>query len=156
MSPPPDEVSLYLPRIVAEWSQIAVGHPWAGLTEPQRIDFLPPLVTAMLRATVCDPPVPAARGEALRAAADHGRERRAQGFTEQDIVLEYYLIRLALWTASRTGAPVAMPALAGARADLLLSVLALATLHAYEGGEDVVLPGRWLGPLEALLGDEPR
>jgi len=91
VSTPPDEVTLYLPRIFAEWSQVAVGPPWAGLTESQRIDFLPPLVDAMLRATVCTPPDPAARRLAVRAAVDHGRERRAQGFTEQDLVLEYYL-----------------------------------------------------------------
>ncbi|HUQ83306.1 MAG TPA: hypothetical protein VM076_19285 [Gemmatimonadaceae bacterium] len=155
MENPSDQVRLYLPRIVAEWSQVAIGPPWAGLTEPQRIDFLPPLMTATLRATICEPPIPAARSEAIRAAAEHGGERRAQGFTEQDVVLEYYLIRLALWTATRAAAPVPLRPLAGARADALLSVLALVTLHAYadEGGGGV--PDRWLGALDALLG-EPR
>jgi hypothetical protein len=152
MREPPTEVQLYLPRVIAEWSQLAVGPPWSGLTESQRIDFLPPLVDAMLRGTICSPPEPAARGQAVRAAAAHGTERRAQGFTEQDLVLEYYLIRLALWTACRTGAPIPLRPMATAAADAMLSVLALATLHGYrldETGRE----RRWIEALDNLLSE---
>jgi hypothetical protein len=147
-----DDVQRYVSRAVAEWARIGDGPPWSRLSESERIDFLPPLFEATLRGTICEPVDTSARADAVRAAAIHGADRRRQGFTEQDLLDEHYLMRLALWSAARDGGSFSLRARAMARADVLLSALMLATLRGYHRDE-LEAEGRWAAALDDLLAE---
>jgi hypothetical protein len=147
------DVERYLSRAIAEWAQLGVGPPWSRLPESERIDFLPPMLAATLRGTICEPPDVAARADAVRAAAIHGAARRRQGFSEEELLHEHYLVRLAMWSAVRNGHSFQVRARAMARADVLLSALMMATLRGYHrDGTDP--EGRWTAALDDLLVDE--
>lgn len=45
------------------------------------------------------------RRELIRAAIQHGRERRTDGFTEEMLFLEYHLLRRGLWNELRRRNP---------------------------------------------------
>lgn len=152
MRDPAEDIQLYLARALAEWTQLGEGPPWSRLEESERLDFLAPLLKATLRGTICEPPDGQARADAVRAAAVHGAERRRQGFTEEELVQEHYLVRLALWSAARHGETFRLRARAMARADVLFSALMLATLRGFRR-EAVDADGRWTGALDDLLAD---
>jgi hypothetical protein len=152
MHDPAGDVQRYLSRAIAEWAQLGVGPPWSRLPEAERIDFLPPMLEATLRGTICEPPDMAARAEAVRAAAVHGADRRRQGFSEEELVHEHYLVRLALWSAVRNGESFRLRARAMARADVLLSALLMATLRGFHRDE-LEAKGRWAAALDDLLAD---
>jgi hypothetical protein len=152
MQDPAEDVQRYLSRAVAEWAQLGVGPPWSRLPEAERLDFVPRLMEATLRGTISEPPDLGARADAVRAAAAHGADRRRQGFTEDELVHEHYLLRLALWSAARNGASFRLRARAMARADVLLSALMLATLRGFRR-EELEAEGRWAAALDDLLED---
>jgi hypothetical protein len=152
MHDPAGDVQRYLSRAVAEWAQLGVGPPWSRLPEAERIDFLPPMLEATLRGTICEPPDVGARADAVRAAAEHGADRRRQGFSEEDVLHEHYLVRLALWSAVRNGASFQLRARAMARADVLISALLMATLRGFNRVE-LESEGRWGSALDDLLAD---
>jgi hypothetical protein len=147
-----EEVHQYLSRAVAEWRQLGAGPPWSRLGEEERMDFLPPLLEATLRGTICEPPDDRARADAVRAAAIHGAERRRQAFTEEEVLQEHYLLRLALWSAVRNGDTFRLRARSLARADVLFSTLILATLRGFRR-EEIDADEAWAGMLDDLLAE---
>lgn len=147
-----DEVRAYVERAVEEWKQMAAGQPWARLSESERVDFLPPLIDAVLRGTLRDVPDPRGRANAITAAATHGAHRRRQAFTEDELLHEHYLVRLAIWSASRGADSFRLRARAMARADVLFSALVLATLRGFHG-EAADPDDRWSKALGDILRD---
>ncbi len=145
-----EEVRAYVERAVEEWKQMAVGEPWARLDESERVDFLAPLIDAVLRGTLPEVPDPRGRASAITAAATHGAHRRRQAFTEDELLHEHYLVRLAIWSASRGGESFRLRARAMARADVLFSALVLATLRGFHG-EAADLDHRWSKALADIL-----
>lgn len=152
MRQPTEDIRAYLERTLAEWKLLGAGPPWSRLPEPERTDFLPPLLEATLRGTITEPPDGQARSDAIKAAAVHGAARRRQGFTEEEVLHEHYLIRLALWSAARGGESFRLRARAMARADVLLSVLMLATLRGFRDDRPPA-DQRWEGALDDLLAE---
>jgi hypothetical protein len=145
------DIQAYVERAITEWKLMAAGPPWDRLEESERVDFLAPLVNAVLRCTLREVPDPQARAESIRAAATHGKHRREQGFTEDEILHEHYFVRLAIWSASRATASFPLRARGMARADVLFSALVLATLRGFHG-ESADPDGRWPNALADLLG----
>jgi len=143
-------IRVYVPRIVSEWRPLTEGSPWTSLTEAERVDHLPPLLRALLRGTLCEPPSDAAREESVRAAVVHGGDRRRQGFTEEQVLQEYYFLRIAVWSVIR-GSETHESALQIARADTMLSVLSLASLQGMHR-EQIQALGRWDDNLGELFG----
>lgn len=89
--------------VITERLKLAMDRePWSSLSEPKRIDHLPNLLEALLR-MACDPDCEAThRDEVLEFARIHGLDRRYQGFEEEVIFEEYYLLRREACTGLRT------------------------------------------------------
>lgn len=88
--------------VITERLKIVMGRdPWTSLSEPQRVDHLPELLGALLRMAFDPGRDPILREEVLEVARRHGVDRRYQGFEEEVIFEEYYLLRSEACTGLR-------------------------------------------------------
>ena len=67
--------------------------PWTRLSDSERIDHLPPLIDALLELALCESANPDVNLTLLRSAFAHGEHHRTQGFDEEQILDEYYILR---------------------------------------------------------------
>lgn len=90
-------------EIVEGAEELATTEPWISLPEELRLNHLVPLVRTMVsrgfggvggRVTV---------RELVEAAAEHGRQRGEQGFSDETILLEYQILREAVERFLREG-----------------------------------------------------
>lgn len=85
-------------EILERWDmQHKAAQPHLGLdTRDDRLNSLVHVITTLAFASVPDQ-APAVYREALDAAADHGKVRRQQGFTNDALQRECFGLRQALW-----------------------------------------------------------
>ena len=141
-------------KVVASWEALSDRPPWSRLTTAQRVDHLAPLLTSLLRAVFAETPERTHRAEMIRNAATHGEDRRSQGYDEEIILEEYYLIRELIWTELRARLEPSRAAPIIIRVDVALSLASAASLR---GMHRKVLEasGRWPAALDALVLQDP-
>jgi hypothetical protein len=83
--------------IVAEWDSLVAAEGWHRLPAEIRIDGLLEVVFGLLDAAMCEPEALASHRRKIEAAVGHGRHRREHGFSESELLLEYHLLRQAMW-----------------------------------------------------------
>lgn len=88
--------------IVDRVKQAMNRDPWTTLPESQRLDHLPALVDTLLPIAFERTDDGARRDELLELARRHGMDRRYQGFEEELILREYYLLRSEACNGLRT------------------------------------------------------
>ena len=141
-------------KVVASWVALSDRPPWDRLTTAERIDHLAPLLDSLFRAVLEETANRTYRAAMIRDAAAHGEERRAQGYDEEIILEEYYLIRELLWTELRARLPAADAAPIIVRVDAALSLASAACLRGMHR-TSLEATGKWPGALEALVHRDP-
>lgn len=140
-------------EILVEWNALTVERPWHELPETHRLDSLPEVITGLIEAAVCSPDDVEAHRAKVQAAAEHGFQRRDQGFEHDLLLTEYYLMREAIWRVLRRD-----ESLARAEAILLIdSAMNLATRASFAGyhREEYQRAGKWPAALEELVEQSP-
>lgn len=89
--------------LIAERIKLAmVREPWGSLPEDQRIDHLPKLVEALLQTAFDEREDEKRTARVLELGRIHGLDRRYQGFDEEVVLAEYYLLRSEACDGLRT------------------------------------------------------
>ena len=141
-------------KVIASWVALSDRPPWDRLTTAERIDHLAPLLASLFRAVFEETPERTHRAEMIRDAATHGEERRAQGYDEEIILEEYYLIRDLLWTELRARLAPGDAAPIIIRVDAALSLASAACLRGMHR-EALEAVGQWPGVLDVLVQRDP-
>lgn len=141
-------------KVVASWVALSDRPPWARLTTGERIDHLAPLLESLFRAVFEETTERTHRAEMIRNAATHGEERRAQGYDEEIILEEYYLIRDLLWTELRARLPAGEATPIIIRVDAALSLASAACLRGMHR-QALEAAGQWPAVLDALVRRDP-
>jgi hypothetical protein len=120
------------------------------LSESERLDHLPALLSHLLRVLFQKVAGPIERLAMLQQAAAHGEQRRGLGFDEEAILHEYYLLRQIIWDHFREkfGA-VAAERLIG-QADVELSRATAASVRGFHR-DALEAQGRWPLAIDELL-----
>lgn len=119
--------------ITARLKLVMDREPWTSLPESQRVDHLPDLLGALLRMAF-DPEREAGhRDEVLEFARLHGVDRRNQGFEEEVIFEEYYLLRSEACTGLRAFHEERALESIIPRLDAAISLATLASLRGLHG-----------------------
>lgn len=141
-------------KVVASWVALSDRPPWDRLTTADRIDHLAPLLGSLFRAVLEETPERMHRAEMIRDAAMHGEERRAQGYDEEIILEEYYLLRDLLWSELRARLETGEAAPIIIRVDAALSLASAACLRGMHR-EALEAAGKWPEALDVLVQRDP-
>ena len=144
-----------IPEILTEWQAITAEEPWMSLPKDHRVDNLVPVLRILLRASADSG---AESGEAevrelVEESARHGQHRRDVGFPDGLILVEYQLLREAIWRVAQRS-----PMESGERARCLLRIdaaMTAATRAALAGYHRAALDavGRWPEAVDNILRD---
>lgn len=123
--------------VVREWSRLAPAD-WQARREPIDSNGLEGLVRRLCEAALTRDARPGRpTRELIRAAIQHGRERRRIGFSEEMLVREYHLLRRACWNVlSKKGWQQASETLM--RIDNEISLATSACLRGFHRSEDII------------------
>lgn len=89
--------------LIAERIKLAMARePWGNLPEDQRVDHLPKLVEALLQTAFDAAEDEKRSARVLELGRIHGLDRRYQGFDEEVVLAEYYLLRSEACNGLRT------------------------------------------------------
>ena len=137
-----DHIIENIDEIVGRWITLQIDEPWVQLPMRDLIDHLPAVITALVGASLSEPGSADRHRAKVKAAAEHGRQRRRAGFEQEVIFQEYYGIRNALWAVVRPRYSEARGAEAMLRMDSAISVALRASLLGFHenrlpAGEDV-------------------
>ena len=124
-----------LDEVIGRWIALQVHEPWVHLPLPDVVDHLPAVITHMVRASLSEPSKLERHLDKVRAADEHGRQRRTAGFHDEVVFQEYYGIRNALWAIVRPRYPDARAAEAMLRMDSAISVALRASLVGFHEDE---------------------
>lgn len=113
-------------------------------TRDDRLNHLVELITDLAFASLAESSTRDIQQKVLKSAARHGATRREQGFTPEDILKEFYLVRYALWAFIQERVPDANAAIeAISHIDRATSVTSRASLLGFHQRE---LEGKGLWP----------
>ena len=115
-------------EVIGQWIKLQIDEPWVHLPLPDVVDHLPAVITNLVRASLSDPTNLERHRDKVRAAAEHGRQRRRAGFEDEIVFQEYYGIRNALWSIVRPRYSDSRAAEAMLRMDSAISVALRASL----------------------------
>ncbi|HVE79463.1 MAG TPA: hypothetical protein VNA89_11400 [Gemmatimonadaceae bacterium] len=149
-----DDLKMHTPRIVGLWDQAVDAEPWLLPREHARSDFVPDLVHALAETTLCDRPTRESVLALAATAARHAEARAHAGVDHSRVVLEYYLLRNALWAYFDEKAESEEALGAILYLDVAISMATRAALLGYYRGE-LETRGRWEGALERLVDETP-
>lgn len=150
-----DQLKQHTDRIAELWNAAIEREPWILGREHARPDFVPELVHLMAEATLCDPPSRESILVLAEAAARHATGRAAAGAEHARVVLEYYLLRNALWAYFREYREHEFRnAIAILHVDLAISVATRAALIGYYRREFEV-QDEWPAALHRLVDEVP-
>ena len=146
---PEQFVDQLVATLTRQWIDEIDREPWRHLSESERIDHLPILIRQLFRTVISDVAERASRAEMVRTAATHGEQRRAQGFDEDALLEEFYLLRRLLWdylrdTFGSVGAEGVI-----AQIDSALSLATAASIRGFHR-DGLEARGRWPTALEEL------
>ena len=126
-----DHILENIDEIVSRWITLQIDEPWVQLPRRDLVDHLPEVITALVGASLSEPRNADRHRAKVRAAAEHGRQRRRAGFDQEVIFQEYYGIRNALWAVVRPRYSETRGAEAMLRMDSAISVALRASLLGY-------------------------
>ncbi len=142
-------------RISELWNAAIEKEPWILGRELAGPEFVPELVECMADATLCDPPSRAAILLLAETAARHAAERASAGAEHARLVLEYYLLRNAVWAFFREYREQELGnAIAILHVDLAISIATRAALIGFYRGE-FEQQGEWPAALHRLVDEVP-
>jgi hypothetical protein len=141
-------------EILVEWNALAVERPWHELPDTHRLDSLPEVITGLIEAAICSPGDRELHRQHVGAAAIHGEERRSQGFDQELLLTEYYLMREAIWRILRRHGSHARRTEAILRIDAALNLATRASLAGYHRSE-YQNAGKWPQALDELVDQSP-
>lgn len=148
-----DDPHELVPEILAEWQGITQEEPWLTLPEEHRFNSLPDFTHDLLDAALCRPDEMEAHRRKLYAASEHGQTRREQGFPQELVLTEFYLLREAIWRILQRHLPDDATG-AVMRVDTALSTATRASLAGFHRQELERL-GQWPAVIERLLETSP-
>ena len=137
-------------EVLRAWRDLSEEEPWLGLPEEYRLNHLPEAIAALVDAALLRPEEHEAHRANVFASAQHGEDRRAQGFPEHLILREHHHLRRALrrFVEGRHGDSLhAFEAIA--RLDVAATVSTTAALRASHR-ERYEERGEWPATLEEL------
>ena len=150
-----DQLKRRTERIAELWNTAIDQEPWILGREHARPDFVPELVHLMAEATLCDPPSRDSILLLAEAAARHAAGRAEAGAEHARVVLEYYLLRNALWAFFRECREQEFRnAIAILHVDLAISIATRAALIGYYRLE-FEQQGEWPAALVRLVDEVP-
>jgi hypothetical protein len=141
-------------EILVEWSALAVERPWHDLPDTHRLDSLPEVITGLIEASVCAPDDRSLHRKKVDAAAEHGYQRLLQGFEQELVLTEYYLMREAIWRVLKREGSLADRTEAILRIDSALNLATRASLAGYHRKE-YEAAGLWPKAIEDLVDQSP-
>lgn len=140
-----------IPEIVLEFQRLTDAPPWSNLSDPEWHDHLPPLLSATFEAAICEGGH-AARRRTIELSTKHGSTRRRQGFSPEEMLNEYYLLRNATWAFIHTDVEHHDAVRGIIRLDAALSVATLGSLAGFHR-EDYERVGKWSRIVDDLVQD---
>ena len=142
-------------RVTVLWDSAIDQEPWILPRELASSDFVPEIVTDICDAAICCPPTRDALLSLASVAAQHASMRATAGADHSRIVLEYYLLRNALWAYFRERRASDEEDLRAILVvDLAISIATRAALIGYYR-DDFEAQARWVGALDRLVDEVP-
>jgi len=141
-------------EILVEWSALTVERPWHDLPDTHRLNSLPEVITGLIEASVCDLDDRAIHLKKVEAAARHGSVRRSQGFAQELVLTEYYLMREAIWRVLKRNQDLTKRTDAIMMIDSALNLATRASLAGYHR-EEYQKAGSWPTVLTELVDQSP-
>jgi hypothetical protein len=127
-----NELDRHVPEIIDEWKRLTDRSPWNCLSSAAWSDHLPPVLHALIQASLCTPDSPPARQLLVGCASAHGETRRGQGFSTDELLEEHYLLRRSIWdqmrTISASAAALAQSVEEIVRVDAALTIVTIAAM----------------------------
>ena len=142
-------------KIVDEYQRLTDVPPWNQLCEKDWRDHLPPLLHALLTASLIDERDHPSKEATVELAAIHGATRRKQGFTPDLVLQEYYLMRNATWKFINTDATHHDAVASIIRLDAAISIATLACLAGFHR-DSYEKAGKWPAVLKKMVTDWER
>ena len=150
-----EDIKSHVPEVVTEWEWRVREQPWYSLPAEHRIDNLPEVIARLVEASLCNPADEAAHRQEVRVAAEHGANRREQGIPEHMILIEYHLLRQALWHyILRTFGGSDRTHTAIMRIDTAITLATNASMWGYHRAEIEAL-GKWEEGVEQITASSP-
>lgn len=150
-----DTLKSHAADVLVEWEKLVREQPWFSLPADHRIDHLPDVVVGLVNASLCNPTEEQAQRENIRAAAEHGGNRREQGIPEHLILTEYHLLRQAIWYyLTRAFGASDQTAQAMMRIDSALSLATNASMWGYFRPE-IEGAGKWEEGIRRMVASSP-
>jgi hypothetical protein len=150
-----DELKGQTAKLILLWEQAVEQEPWVLPAKHARSDFVPDLISAIADTMLCAPPTRPSVLALADVAARHATARAAEGADHSRVVLEYYLLRNAVWSYFREGDDGAREELQAILfVDVAISMATRAALLGYYRGQ-LEAEGRWDGALDRLVDEAP-
>lgn len=149
-----EELSDHVSEIVMDWEGVTRTEPWLLLPKGYGIDHLPEVAEALIEAAICAPKRQEAQRKLIRDSAKHGHDRREQQFGQDNVLVEYQLLRAAMEILLRRVAGPERAARALIQVDAAISIATRASLFGYHRAE-LEKSGRWPAILDELVGESP-
>jgi hypothetical protein len=149
-----DDLKAHTPQLVQHWEQAIELEPWILPRQHARPDFVPDIIGAIADCILCSPPSRRSVLGLAEVAARHATSRAAGGVDHSRVVLEYYVLRNAMWTYFREGDGAGNELQAILFVDVAISIATRAALLGYYRRE-LEAEGRWLGALDRLVDEAP-
>lgn len=143
------DVAAVVRDISARIDEVTDRAPWSRLSREDRVDHLPPLLTALITPLTTDQV--GANERLLEEAYTHGTHRREQQMSEEILLDEYYILRDQAYRALRTGRSMETAIALTYRLDPAITEATVASLLGFHGaGRDRIpaarpLPATTLG-----------
>lgn len=143
-----------LGEIMVEWNALTVERPWHDLPDTHRLDSLPEVITGLVEVAICAPEDRSLHLKKVEAAADHGEQRCSQGFEQELVLTEYYLMREAIWRILKRDPSHVRRTEAILRIDSALNLATRASLAGYHRPA-YERAGKWPKALHDLVDQSP-
>jgi hypothetical protein len=150
-----EDLKANTPQLLRLWEQALQHEPWILPRQHARPDFVPELIAVIADTILCAPPTRSSVLALANVAAAHASRRAMLGVDHSRVVLEYYILRNAVWTYFREGEGGEHGEL---QAILFLDVaISMATRAALLGyyRRELEAEGRWEGALDRLVDETP-
>jgi hypothetical protein len=92
-----EKVPLRIDSIVMEWQRRTRRPPWTKLSQTDWVDYVPPLLSAMIEGVVCGNGSHEARRRVIEQAIIHGAHRHAGGLSVENLLDEQSQLQSAIW-----------------------------------------------------------
>lgn len=140
-------------EVMRRWEDQPDPIPWDG-EPPEHWDHLPDLLVALADAALNDAPSEQNTRALVEAAIIHGKDRRKEGADADDVLGDYYRLRIAIWSFLQDRAYAAdAPARAVLRIDLAITTATAASLVGYHEGAVEARPGGVAAAVDRLVRD---